>query len=315
MHSETATLVVQLNHAEVRRFVLAAPVTTIGRTPENALALPSPIVSRHHAELRITAAGVTLTDLGSRSGTVVNGLPLLANQPVLLRAGALVQIGPFTLLYQPSDTNGANGHNGGGHANGQPAADVLATTVPLAPIAPPLGDLVWHDAEQPARAALPLPLAEGPVSRYLAELPVVFHDSDFLGRFLLIFETLWEPLEQRQDFVELYFNPRTCPERMLGWLASWLDLSLPEHWPEQRRRRILAEAMDLRRWKGTRYGMTRLIELCVGVTPEILEEAGAPFVFRIRMRSVPGADIDVALVEALVRQHKPAHVGYILDIQ
>jgi phage tail-like protein len=312
MASETAQFVVQLNRSEVRRFAISAPVMTIGRTPENALALPNPLVSRCHAELRITAMGVTLTDLGSRSGTVVNGLPLLANQPVLLEPGALIQIGPFTLVYRPAAPT-PNGHTPEAPANGHHAEDVLAATVPLEPVVPS-ADLVCTEAALPVRTAQPVALAAGPVSRYLAELPVVFHDNDFLGRFLLIFETLWEPLEQRQDFVELYFNPRTCPEHMLGWLASWLDLALPEHWPEARRRRILAEAMDLRRWKGTRYGLTRLIELCTGVTPEIVEEPGAPFVFRIRMRANASTPLDAELIEALVRQHKPAHVGYILDL-
>jgi phage tail-like protein len=322
MASKIAQFVVQLNRSEVRRFALSAPVMTIGRTPENALALSHPLVSRCHAELRITAQGVTLTDLGSRSGTVVNGLPLLANQPVLLEPGALVQIGPFTLEYGPAGVPATNGHLdealSAGHApdvptNGKHTEARFASTVPLEP-GVPSGDLTCVDAALPTRIAQPMALAAGPVSRYLAALPVVFQDSDFLGRFLLIFETLWEPLEQRQDFIELYFNPRTCPEHMLGWLASWLDLSLPEHWPEARRRRILAEAIDLRRWKGTRYGLARLIELCTGVSPEILEEPDAPFVFRIHMRATANTVLDTELVETLVRQHKPAHVGYILDL-
>lgn len=45
---------------------------TIGRTPQCHIFLPDPTVSRSHAVLRVSAQGITLTDLKSRNGTWVD---------------------------------------------------------------------------------------------------------------------------------------------------------------------------------------------------------------------------------------------------
>lgn len=49
------------------------PSTTIGRTPDNQIVIPSREVSRKHAEVLLGQAGYTLRDLGSPNGTFVNG--------------------------------------------------------------------------------------------------------------------------------------------------------------------------------------------------------------------------------------------------
>ena len=45
----------------------------IGRDPDGAVVIDSPEVSRQHACVTVGASGVTLEDLGSKNGTVVNG--------------------------------------------------------------------------------------------------------------------------------------------------------------------------------------------------------------------------------------------------
>jgi phage tail-like protein len=131
---------------------------------------------------------------------------------------------------------------------------------------------------------------------------------------LLIYESVWEPLERRQDHLALYFDPRTCPAELLPWLARWLELQLDPHWPESRRRALVAEAMELYRWRGTAYGMTRMLEVCTGLTPSITEDPAQPHTFRIALRIPAGHDVRREVVEELVRAHKPAHVGYVLEI-
>jgi phage tail-like protein len=44
----------------------------------------------------------------------------------------------------------------------------------------------------------------------------------------------------------------TSPASWLGWLASWLNLTVNPHWPEDRQRRLLDEVMELYRWRGRR---------------------------------------------------------------
>lgn len=112
----------------------------------------------------------------------------------------------------------------------------------------------------------------------------------------------------------MYFDPRTCPAPFLPWLASWLGLTFNPHWPEARRRRLLAQAMDLYRWRGTHYGLIRMIEVCTGLTPVIIENPLEPFVFRVRITGISKGVVDKELIEELIRTHKPAHAGYILEV-
>ena len=87
------------------------------------------------------------------------------------------------------------------------------------------------------------------------------------------------------------------------------------HWPEPRQRALLAEAMDLYRWRGTAYGLVRMIEVCTGITPVITEKQETPYVFEIAVAIPPGSRIPRELIEELITTHKPAHVGYALHIR
>jgi phage tail-like protein len=255
-------------------------------------------VARRHVELSTSADGVVLTAMESAGGTFVNGARLLPNQPVPLENGAVVQVGPFVLLYQ---------------AAGVPRDDAVTAAAAAAalPVAPPSAS----PPAAPPRPTFPAPPALGPYSRYLEFLPAIYHESDFLGRYLMINETLWEPLQQRQDHIAMFIDPRTCPEPMLGWLASWVELPLNPAWPEARRRELLGEAMDLYRWRGTRYGLQRMIEVCTGLSPEISDDPERPWVMRVRLRIPADSGVDRATVEDLIVAHKPAHVGYVLEVR
>jgi hypothetical protein len=80
-----------------RRVQLAPGVNVIGRLPECAVPLSDPQSSRHHAELRRAADGVTLVDLGSTNGTYVNGVRVHDQE---LRDGDTIRVGNTTLLFE-----------------------------------------------------------------------------------------------------------------------------------------------------------------------------------------------------------------------
>lgn len=294
MSVDSPQLIVRYQGQLVQRAPFAQDVISIGRTPDNGLSLPHPLIARRHAELRLDAGRAVLTDLGSGAGTFIGETRLLPNQPQLLPDGAMFRIGPFEITYHatpPADEPG-------------PADDQARASLPAAPPRTLGGP----------RPTFPPPRPVGPLSRYLADLPAIYHEADFLGRFLTIIESIWEPLEQRQSYIELYFNPRTCPAALLPWLSGWLDMPIDRLWPEARQRAILAEALDLLRWRGTRFGLSRMIELSTGLTPEILDEPGQSFVMRVRVTVPPSHQVDRQALDLLIQSHKPAHVGYILEI-
>jgi CRP-like cAMP-binding protein len=74
---------------------------TIGRLPENALALVAdPMVSRRHAEIRHVGGVALLTDPGSANGTWLNGEMLLA--PTALADGDRIRIGDTEIVFNPA---------------------------------------------------------------------------------------------------------------------------------------------------------------------------------------------------------------------
>nr|WP_246513891.1 SpoIIE family protein phosphatase [Neoroseomonas soli] len=81
-----------------RRIGLDATPLTIGRTPQNGLALPSPDVSRSHCILALEGEAVVVSDLGSTNGTIVDGRA--AQGPTRLAPGSRLRLGPFTLVYR-----------------------------------------------------------------------------------------------------------------------------------------------------------------------------------------------------------------------
>jgi hypothetical protein len=73
-------------------------ITTIGRTPDNQIAVPEAEVSRHHARITLTATGFVLEDLRSGNGTFLNGERIGGEQP--LKDEDRVRIGSRTFVFR-----------------------------------------------------------------------------------------------------------------------------------------------------------------------------------------------------------------------
>jgi hypothetical protein len=79
-----------------REMALDRPLMTIGRRADQDIVLNDPSVSRTHARLQVTPDGVSIVDLDSTNGTLVNGHPVLAS-PVAIRPGDRIQVGSVLL--------------------------------------------------------------------------------------------------------------------------------------------------------------------------------------------------------------------------
>jgi phage tail-like protein len=305
---------------------------TIGRQPGNDLVLDHPQVSRRHAQLdRSPADGkgpseCQITDLGSSNGTRVGGQELTPQVPVVLTEGVLVQIGPFELTFEQIPVEV------GPVQELKPEAERALERVPLSeavrsapepPADPAEGQAPPRRPSLPPAAAPP-PAEEGPVPyslmrshRLLNYLPGIYH-TDFMARFLAIFESLLASIEWHVDNFDLYLDPGAAPAGFIPWLANWFQAAFDPTWSVARRRTFLAEAHQIYARRGTRWSLNRHLEIYTGLkSPEgisIVESQDQPHLFSVVLRVPPGGTVNRAAVARIVEANKPAHTTYTLEI-
>jgi phage tail-like protein len=143
-------------------------------------------------------------------------------------------------------------------------------------------------------------------STYLEELPALFSEDPFLGRFLLAFEHVLtgldggEPilrdgtpvvvlgLEQTIAAIAALFEPRETREEFLPWLASWVALGLRADWTDAQKREFLANIVPLYRRRGTKENLAELLRIYTGLSPVITDTEGDEF--QIGVHSTIGQD-------------------------
>ena len=81
-------------------FPLPAGEVSIGRDSSNHLWAPDPALSRRHCVVVASGEQVSIRDLGSRNGTLVNGVPIEQQQ---MRHGDQIYIGDSVLLFLLND--------------------------------------------------------------------------------------------------------------------------------------------------------------------------------------------------------------------
>ena len=204
-----------------------------------------------------------------------------------------------------------------------------------------------------------IPVSPTQVSQYLDYLPALMQEGadergvTFLGRWLLAFEQILsgigDPtapgLEEIIAKIYRYFEPgptlsetERAPTEFLSWLAGWVALTLREDWSEAEKRRIISEIVPVYRQRGTKAGLTAVLQayigsvgveiqeyiepLQIGVTASIgvntVIGGGPPHYFLVKI-ILPGlGDLDFSrkeqIARAIIDQEKPAHTYYDLRL-
>jgi phage tail-like protein len=190
-------------------------------------------------------------------------------------------------------------------------------------------------------------IAVAPKARSLRHVPALYQEDDLMGRFLMLFESFWTPIDQQIDSLSYYFDPRFTPPELLPWLASWINLVLDERWPEHKRRRLLCSAVPLYRKRGTRHGLAEYLEIYTGQRPRIVEHrahnlclgpkarlgpgialgtVNMPHTFTVILRLPPVSSSEEEerarlelerqhKIEAIIEAEKPAHTAYNLRLE
>ncbi|MGI0487845.1 phage tail protein [Pantanalinema rosaneae CENA516] len=201
-------------------------------------------------------------------------------------------------------------------------------------------------ARQQRQEYAPVNLCVRSRSRYLQFLPLIYREVDFIGRFLKIFEQAFDPVVQSLAVMWANLDPLTAPESMLPFLAHWVAWDLDSRWSPLQQRRLIRNAMEIYRWRGTRRGLRLFLHLYTDLPLDdhlsqetdkhiCIEEAtykpfmlgsglmgqdtalghGRPFHFTVRLRLQPNMDIDEQLVHYIIQKEKPAFCTYELFVQ
>ena len=152
-------------------------------------------------------------------------------------------------------------------------------------------------------------------------LPAMLQADDFCVRFTEGLDPVLAPVLSTIDNIDSYVDPWLTPVDFLDWLAGWFGIELDATWPEERRRALVANALELGRWRGTVLGLAMLVELYTGGPAEI-QDGGAVVasedpteplpggaVTTVTVRYTPGPDVDGGRLERLVRDFVPAHLA------
>lgn len=185
--------------------------------------------------------------------------------------------------------------------------------------------------------------------KYMNYLPELYRTDELMGRFLMLFESFWGPIEQQVRQVDWYFDPDLTPAKMLPWLSTWVGAFWDETLPEARQRQLLRNAVSHYQRRGTREALEEFLALYTGGRVSITEQparnlvlgagarmgqrvalgtGNAPHSFTVDV-SVPAdnfnipAGMEPAVVDNLFRKkletiinlHKPAHTVHTLKLE
>lgn len=184
-----------------------------------------------------------------------------------------------------------------------------------------------------------------PRTKYLEFLPVLYREVDFIGRFMKIFESAYQPIIDSYNTMWANLDPLTAPKALLPFLAYWVAWQLDSTWDTKQQRRLIRRAVELYRWRGTRKGLRLYLHLYTGLPLDedipnendkhisitepfgnsfILGEAqlgnailagGQAFHFIVRLRPQTPESINENLIRRIIEQEKPAFCSYELFIE
>jgi phage tail-like protein len=300
----------------------------VGRQEGNDLQFDDQKVSRQHASIICTASGCQITDLDSSNGTYVDGEKLIPNIASALIPGSAVKIGSYTMQLRQIVVQE--------EIEKPPEAKPEDEVIPAKEIKQDKPSAQVKKARTRKRSPSgkgklpPVPPAPSDISvppdyippglsihsqKLIQYLPGIYH-TEFMARFLGLFETILTPIEWNVENFDLFLNPATAPAAFLPWLAQWFDITFESAWTESQRRSLLKDAHMLYARRGTRWALSRILEILTGYKPTIIDEGDdlPDFTFKVIL-PLAASQVNREMIERLIDANKPAHTMYSLEFQ
>jgi phage tail-like protein len=105
-------------------------------------------------------------------------------------------------------------------------------------------------------------------------LPAMYQEGDFGMRFVGALEAVLDPIVAVIDALPAHFDPNHAPRDVLSLLAAWLGVDLDESQPLRERRRLVSQAAELSRRRGTVRGLELALSLAFPNLPLRIEDNG-----------------------------------------
>lgn len=156
-------------------------------------------------------------------------------------------------------------------------------------------------------------------------MPAPYQGDSFTERFLSVFDDIIAPVLATLDSIDAYLDPSLTPPDFLPWLASWVGAEVDENLSEDQQRRLVATAVDLLQWRGTRQGTIDLVNHFLGAAVERVEvedsggvtwsptpgsspPGSSPATLTVRVHVTDPDAVDADRLHRLVAASEPAHV-------
>ena len=158
----------------------------------------------------------------------------------------------------------------------------------------------------------------------IESLPGIYQEDPVARSLTGVFDDSLAPILSTIDNLSAYLDPALAPDDFLDWLAGWVGLLPDETWPVERRRALVALAVQLYRRRGTSAGLAMHVRLLGVADVEVKDSGGstwsrrpgskppgdASYSLTVKVTPPKKGKLDQGKIDALVASAKPAHVAH-----
>jgi len=156
----------------------------------------------------------------------------------------------------------------------------------------------------------------------IGTLPGIYQEDELTGLLTGVFDDALAPVLSTLDNLPAYLDPALTPDDFVDWLAGWVGILPDETWPIERRRALVALAVQLYRRRGTAAGLAMHVRLLGAADVDVTDSGGASWSrkpgskppgtgansVKVTVTQPKKGQLDQAKIDELVASSKPAHV-------
>ena len=158
----------------------------------------------------------------------------------------------------------------------------------------------------------------------IGTLPGIYQEDELATLLTGVFDDAFAPVLSTIDNLPAYLDPALTPDDFVDWLAGWVGILPDETWPIERRRALVALAVQLYRRRGTAAGLAMHVRLLGAADVAVTDSGGASWSrkpgskppgtsansVKVTVTQPKKGQLDPSKLDELVASSKPAHVAH-----